>query len=228
MAPTPTKPVELSRIVWFVLTGAIGFVLAMLFDTDTGNAFYKGFVWFFPYAVGAGLFCMYAPHLTELARDDDRATFTVYGFGGSFVVWGAVLGCIAGGLFGALQALVITIVLYQTTKSKLIIMGPLPFLVPAWYVASFVEAPLSKQYSTVGFLTLSTTAVIIWNALMFGLMAVIVHLMRNARAKRRAHDATLPCSNCGYSLLGLTADRCPECGTQYVTATLKPIDETTH
>ncbi len=36
MVPTPTKPVELSRIVWFVLTGAIGFVLAMLFDTDTG------------------------------------------------------------------------------------------------------------------------------------------------------------------------------------------------
>ena len=213
MMPTPTKPVTISRVGWFVLTGMLGLVLAVYFDADPTTPAYNGLLFFYPFTVGAVLFCIYAPHLAERARGDDLATFTVYGFGGSFAVWGSVIGCVVGGFFGALQAVIITIVLYQVVKSKLIILGPLLFLVPAWFVANLVRNPLSRYVEGDVFLTWCTVAVFVWNALMFGLMAAIVPVMTRARAKRRAHEATLPCPNCGYSLLGLTSERCPECGS---------------
>jgi len=216
MMPSATKPVTLSRVVCFVLTGAIGLVLATFFDADPGVPDYNGLLFVYPFTVGAVLFCIYAPHLAERIRGDDLATFTIYGFGGSFAVWGSVLGCLFGGFFGALQALIITIVLYQAIKSKLIILGPLLFLIPAWFVATLVRNPLSRYIDHDAFLTWSTSAVFVWNALMFGLMAVIVPLAVRARANRRALEATLPCMTCGYSLVGLTADRCPECGTPIV------------
>ncbi len=207
--PTPKKLLSGRRIVWFFVASSFGIAIALYIDANPySHADIRLFV---PFIVGSGLFCIYAPFLGERIHDSETTAFNLYGFGGSFAIWGSVIGCCYGGFFGAVQAAICTIFLSLSLKNALILPAPLLFLIPAWCIASVIDKPIRSHVHSNTFTLMSTIAVTIWNMLLFAWMTFIAVTV----AKRRKWEDTYPCLSCGYSLIGLTTDRCPECGHEF-------------
>lgn len=75
-----------------------------------------------------------------------------------------------------------------------------------WYVAFVRSDPgWADRATSMGTLL---SPLFVWGpSLLLGLLIAVI-----ARSLTRNKPDSLPCGKCGYSLVGLTSDKCPECG----------------
>lgn len=205
----PGSIVDRRRIACFILVGAIGLAMACFLDADPTSRTIANWVW--PFVFGAGLFCVYAPAFAGRIRVRDRISVDVAVFGVSFAFWGSALVPLMGGFYGFVHALICTLFLRLVLRSWWVVPAPVLLLIPAWIIASAAFGALKAHLQFLGMTTNHSIAVFSWNAMMFAWLAGVARLVQ----RRRGLLPPMPCENCGYSLLGLNADRCPECGTPF-------------
>lgn len=206
MKHTPAKLSCAYRVLLFCLCAFAGLVLAG-YLASLGTEYWFFAVWLPPHVVGAALFCIYAPALAERIRDHEHVYTDMLMIGATYAIWGPALGLCFGGFGGVLHAIACTSFFVAVLKSPVTYAAPLCLLVPAWVLATAHDTYIQPQWYSGGWTTHSI-AVVLWNAMMYGWLTAAARCAERGRAARRGL-----CEDCGYSLAGLTGDRCPECGT---------------
>lgn len=206
------KVVSSVRITWFLALSLIAIAAAYYLSFST---YFNLFDLILPLLCGATLFCIYAPTLSEhICTRDCAMDFCLFGV--TFIIWGFIAGVCLGGIYGLIHALFCVVLYWSNFGTRLITISPIVLLVPSWLLAIITEQLLIPfAVTTNRFTLLVTSAVIAWNAMMFLCLALTARRDIN---KRHHASKILPCHNCGYSLVGLTSDRCPECGTELVSS----------
>lgn len=123
-----------------------------------------------------------------------------------FILWGMLIGMftlLVGPLFIALLwALVVAILLGSTAVGILLCIAGV-LATAAWFVGYFLSTPHSL-YGDDNALLVAT----VWH----GTAAFAFYYAFAIETKRDRRDDGLFCISCGFSLVGLTTDTCPECG----------------
>lgn len=190
----------------FVVSAMSFMYIAWLADTRVNLNKFVHFL--LPFVVGAFLFCLYAPRLIAISHPAKNTFAKTTLFGISFALWGPLVAILLGGLFGFLHAVVCSLFLASAYKRPSNTLVPIGILLPVWPLAAEVNNIFG--FDDILTNTWQVSAVVLWNTFFYMWLALEASRLSN----ESAGGPEGLCHECGYSLVGLTSDRCPECGTE--------------